>query len=708
MGAKEECEKTIGALNERLEKHDESRRIVQEALHEICNGLRRRVDEMEERINKKLGEEFTKEDNRLQDTLNELRKFMSTEDDEGDEGEEILLKAIRDAESELLVTQRYELVKCDSSDKEFPALYELKVEKQVSSDYVYFEKPRILSTRKNDKGKVLLKITGGASNDEVKRKLGYRAFFYRENERDGKEYSLTRINNKNNIFSFKPKALDPGTTYNVKVKAVYQEKESEWSDIFEFSIPWVSGHVWKECPRDVDQSRKYFVDEKNTGIVTKTKNSVVFTICGHYSTIIGNTPLPPNKVTSWSIKVLRSSSNNGEFIYVGVAPSDINQNYGQNICDKYGWYFACFSASLWSGPPHNYRLKRYGPKKEDGEYVHRGDSVGVVMDTTKGKLSFALNGVNLGVAYDGIPLDKPLVPCVILGAEGDSVELDTSEVKENINPSIPVPSSIVGKSDRWDSITLTWGGAQMSSSLYQVEMDGELSNLISEATFTRNWLLPESEHTFRVRAVRGNSVSKWSDPINVRTHVPNFSESTWKDCSDVPSGDRRYYLKMWNAKVATKSTYGMSCTIIGNTPLPQNKVSSWYVKIARTQNNGDGIYIGVAPLGINVNVNDNHKKCGWYLHCNDSLLWSGPPHNYQGREYGPRKEESGKYVHTGDSVGVVMDTEKGDLSFILENKCLDAGYEVMPLDEPLVPCVLLKFEEDSVELDTKKLEVITF
>ena len=47
----------------------------------------------------------------------------------------------------------------------------------------------------------------------------------------------------------------------------------------------------------------------------------------------------------------------------------------------------------------------------------------VVMDTTKGELSFVVGGVNLGVAYKGIPLDKPLVPCVILRNEGDSVGL---------------------------------------------------------------------------------------------------------------------------------------------------------------------------------------------------------------------------------------------------------------------------------------------
>ena len=76
-----------------------------------------------------------------------------------------------------------------------------------------------------------------------------------------------------------------------------------------------------------------------------------------------------------------------------------------------------------SGPPHSYYGKEYGQRKGDGEYVHTGDIVGVVMDTAKGELSFALNGVNLGVAYEGIPLDKPLVPCVLLLNGEDSVEL---------------------------------------------------------------------------------------------------------------------------------------------------------------------------------------------------------------------------------------------------------------------------------------------
>ena len=36
--------------------------------------------------------------------------------------------------------------------------------------------------------------------------------------------------------------------------------------------------------------------------------------------------------------------------------------------------------------------------------MHTGDGVGVMIDTENGNFSFALDGANLGVAYEGIPL----------------------------------------------------------------------------------------------------------------------------------------------------------------------------------------------------------------------------------------------------------------------------------------------------------------
>ena len=82
------------------------------------------------------------------------------------------------------------------------------------------------------------------------------------------------------------------------------------------------------------------MDEKNPRVATKTSD-------WSYCTIIGYMPLPLNKVTSWRIKILNSKKNDGNSILVGVAPSDINQNKGNNF-EKCGWYLGCWSSILYS------------------------------------------------------------------------------------------------------------------------------------------------------------------------------------------------------------------------------------------------------------------------------------------------------------------------------------------------------------------------
>ena len=209
-------------------------------------------------------------------------------------------------------------------------------------------------------------------------------------------------------------AFTMGTPYSLRMRIVHKEVSTQWSDEVEFTTPdFKDLCVWKECPSGVDVIRKYSVDEKNPRVATNAG--------GGCCTIVGNTLLPLNKVTSWSIKVLESEESDDNGVCIGVAPFDRDQN-GDDNSGSCGWYFDCHGSTLCSGPPHKFFKREHGEKEGLRQSVHTGESVDVVMNTAKGELSFALNGVNLGVAFEGIPLDKPLVPCAILRT-GDSVEL---------------------------------------------------------------------------------------------------------------------------------------------------------------------------------------------------------------------------------------------------------------------------------------------
>ena len=502
---------------------------------------------------------------------------------------------------------------------------------------------------------------------------------------------------------FTKRGFFPETEHTFRVRAVKGNSVSGWSDVVKgktIEVPEFDKCAWKSCPKDVYMKNSYTVEWKNPLIAKKQSFSK------HYSTVIGNSPLPLNKATSWSVKILKSRDNNGFGICIGVAPFDINQNEKDEFdtINRTGWFFYCYDSSLYTTPPLDYgtQCKSYGLRRANGQYVHNGDSVGVMMDTTNGDLSFAVNGVNLGVAFEGIPLDKPLVPCVLLNSSGDSVELDLSEVKENVSKDVSVPSNVTTKSITWDSITLTWDAAGRAS-FYQIEVDGSKAwNASTTNVFTKRGLLEETEHTFRVRAVRGNYVSEWSGVAKGRTQKESFETSGWKDLpasADYIEDFSKYSVEESNPRAATMvtGTDYFYTTVLGNTAIPLDKVTSWSIKILRSREDAFCIFIGVAPSDIDVKNYNNWKCCGWYIGCYRFILCSGPPHNYKDIAYGPRKNP-GEYVHPGGSVGVVMDTTKGELSYLLDGVNHGPAYEGIPLDKPLVPCVLLGHKGNSVEL----------
>lgn len=180
------------------------------------------------------------------------------------------------------------------------------------------------------------------------------------------------------------------------------------------------GCAWKECPAYYCQELKYAIDASNPRIASKTGEG------DRRCAIIGNTPIPLYSVVVWSIKILRSVNNDACHINIGVIPYDTTPDKTWDNTQS-GWFFNCHKSILRSQDPE-YRYKNnvgYGPRKEEAKYFHTGDRIDVEMNTkgAKGVLSFLIDGVSYGPAFENIPLDKPLMPCVLLRNKGDSIEL---------------------------------------------------------------------------------------------------------------------------------------------------------------------------------------------------------------------------------------------------------------------------------------------
>ena len=132
-------------------------------------------------------------------------------------------------------------------------------------------------------------------------------------------------------------------------------------------------------------------------------------------TVVGSVPLPPNQVSEWKVKLRSDICKNGNSwdVLIGVGLNAINQSTTNNYNSC--WSFICGRSrlSIMSGSETRYR---------DGQ-LKNGDVVGVRMDTSKGELSFSVNGTDYGVACRDIPTNEELVPVVMMYSPGNSVEL---------------------------------------------------------------------------------------------------------------------------------------------------------------------------------------------------------------------------------------------------------------------------------------------
>lgn len=416
-------------ISKRLMSHDNNRIRVQEELATRIERLRRELDDLEERINANLQVAYTAEEERLQSALSKINALLSKSEVSNVEKE--LSSAATEGRTALLVDRTYTLEELGQPGQ-LGGLLELKVAESVDEKAVLFEE-RQPSGLKVARSSGFITVDFYFFSEEEQRlmkarnvedKISYEVSMREEGDDDNNEVKVLLGHDKRQFFG---EGLKAECKYEARVRGVYGEKASKWSDSTPFLPSFTECCTWKKCPRYVSSGSEYLVDPSNARIATKhdTGDDDDDYAYGYafptYSTAIGNIALPLNRVTSWSIKVRKTWGNKCQGLFVGVAPSDINQDFNENYV-KCGWYFSCYYSSLWSGPPHNYRDKKYGPRKMNGQYVQENDSVGIVVDTTKGELSFLLDGVSHDTAFEGIPLDKPLTPCVIMETNGDSIE----------------------------------------------------------------------------------------------------------------------------------------------------------------------------------------------------------------------------------------------------------------------------------------------
>lgn len=424
-------ESAIAMLQDHLNSIQDSMKAAQAELAEICNERRIKAEEIKKRINEKLDPLFTHEDKRMQSVVKVVRENINSHDGT----DELLLRG----KTTLITVQKYSITNY-SVDKYPFDNYDLVVTRQVSLRDIDFdrEKPTNVVPSQTDRGdiSILFNFLNNSEIEVLKQfDLSCRAevnLWEKGHDNDkGSIKTLTKTFtlNENTLKSTSEKGLCaicisdafvPSTSYCMRMKIKCLDVSTEFSDTVEFTTTQFRGCcVWKECPEYVDSNKKYTIDPENLGIATH--------IGMYRSIVIGNASLPLNKVVSWNIRILKMKYLGSGSGYIGVAPSDINQN--ADIYSTTGWYLDCFRLKLCSRRLEEFgcsMTEEYKIKKERGkeDFICKGDVINVVMDTANGELSFGLNGVNYGVAYKGIPLDKPLVPCIILWFSGDSAELE--------------------------------------------------------------------------------------------------------------------------------------------------------------------------------------------------------------------------------------------------------------------------------------------
>jgi len=162
------------------------------------------------------------------------------------------------------------------------------------------------------------------------------------------------------------------------------------------------------------------------------KNEDFFTPAQNYTLSNNNKTVTKNGGTCWDRAILGNNKYSKGFhqwtlrisycCMIGVAPFDINRNTA-SMYVKCGWYLFAANSTLCSGPPMMFNQKKYPNISNEIGTLKSGSTVIVKLDMDSRTISFIINGIDYGVAFDGILVDKELCLCGMLYVDNDSFEI---------------------------------------------------------------------------------------------------------------------------------------------------------------------------------------------------------------------------------------------------------------------------------------------
>ena len=181
--------------------------------------------------------------------------------------------------------------------------------------------------------------------------------------------------------------------------------------------------------------------------------------------------------------------------------------------------------------------------------------------------------------------------------------------------------------------------------------------------------------------------------INILEMIKNignkfYNNFKFKKCPINIDKERTYIISGENENIATKTGSSLYYSgVICQKELEKSRLYEWKIKILNTKEYY--IKIGISTIDFDQN-RPLSDRCGWYYFCKDGSLYSGPPHNYKGKETNLKNKLN--------EITIVMDMDKRALKFIIDNEDKGDSYTNIPIDKPIFPTILLYHVDDSVEI----------